>query len=363
MNNNLRFNRHDQPEFFKELRKRVNDYFKTNDLSVHANRNMKIKTAFMLSVYFVPLIALLLGWVSGFWPVMLMWIIMGLGMAGIGTSVMHDAIHGAYSKNKKANRVLGFLIHFIGGSSTNWKIQHNHLHHSFTNVDGFDEDIEVGVMRFSPNQNRKWFHRFQAFYAVILYSVMTLHWSLTKDFVQLKRYDRKNLLTRHGFDFRKEIVKITAHKMWYFVLTLVLPMIFIDLPWWQILIGYVAMHLVCGLGLALIFQTAHVINETEFYKPEPRGDLENSWAIHQLRTTANFAPKSVVFSWLIGGLNYQIEHHLFPHICHVHYPKIASIVRSTAKEYGIPYFRHPTFAHAVTSHFSLLNRLGTRNTI
>lgn len=361
----IKFNRQDNPEFFKELRANVNEYFSAKKLSIHANTNMKIKTVFMMLVYFVPLVAMLFGWVTGFWPTMIMWVLMGFGMSGIGTSVMHDALHGAYSKNKRVNQVLGFMIQFIGGSRINWKIQHNVLHHAFTNISDHDEDIDVGVMRFSPTQPWKWFYRFQAYYAVGLYSLMTLHWAFTKDFIQLKRYDRKNLLTRQGAKFKSELAKLITHKTWYFIMVLVLPLIFIDLAWWQIVIGFITMHLVCGLTLALIFQTAHVLNETAFYEldEKQKGSIENSWAIHQLKTTANFAPRSRLFSWLIGGLNYQIEHHLFPNICHVHYRKISAIVQETADKFGVPYYQHRTFVGAVHSHFSHLNQLGSRHKV
>lgn len=357
----IKFNRKDQPDFLKELRTRVNDYFDSNNVSIHANTNMKIKTAFMLLLYFTPLVAMLTGSVTGFWPTMVMWALMGLGMSGIGTSVMHDALHGAYSKNKKVNQVLGFMIQFIGGTRINWKIQHNVLHHAYTNIAEYDEDIDVGVMRFSPNQEWKWYYRFQAYYAVVLYSLMTLHWALTKDFIQLTRYERKNLLSKHGVKFKSELAKLITHKAWYFALIIVLPLIFIDLPWWQVILGFVTMQVICGLTLALIFQAAHVLSETEFFEvdEESEGNVENSWAIHQMKTTANFAPRNGVLSWLIGGLNYQIEHHLFPHICHVHYRKLSVIVQETAAKYGVPYYQHRTFYGAIRSHFSHLNQLGS----
>ncbi|MGB5978073.1 MAG: fatty acid desaturase, partial [Cyclobacteriaceae bacterium] len=148
----VRFNNQDQPEFFTELRKKVNGYFKENGISKYANTNMKIKTAFMLALYFVPLLVLVTGLVSSFWPMLLMWVLMGFGMSGIGTSIMHDANHGSYSKNQSVNSFLGYMVNFIGGYHVNWKIQHNVLHHSFTNVHGHDEDITNAVMRFSPDQ-------------------------------------------------------------------------------------------------------------------------------------------------------------------------------------------------------------------
>ena len=172
----VKFNDKDQPEFFKEVQKRVGKYFKDNNISRYANLNMKVKTAFMLVLYFTPLILMLTDVVSSLGGVVLMWAIMGLGMAGIGLSIMHDANHGSYSKNQNVNRFFGFVLNFVGGYPINWKIQHNVLHHSFTNIEGYDEDIEKGIMRFSPTQKRKGFFKYQIFYAPFLYGLLTTYW-------------------------------------------------------------------------------------------------------------------------------------------------------------------------------------------
>ena len=355
----VKFNKDDQPEFFKELRTRVNKHFKDKNISKHANIHMVFKTVFMLCLYFTPLILMLTGVVSTLWPVLLMWIVMGFGMSGIGLSVMHDANHGSYSKNPNVNKAVGFVINFIGGFHANWKIQHNVLHHSYTNVHGHDEDIDKGVMRFSPTQEQKSIFRFQAFYAPFFYSIMTIYWFIAKDFEQLVRYHKKDLLSGQGLTFTSALVQIIFNKIWYAILLLVLPLMLIPLAWWQVLLGFLIMHFICGLVLALIFQPAHVIEETDFYVADDQGSIENSWAVHQLKTTSNFANDSIFFSWFVGGLNYQIEHHLFPNICHIHYKDISVIVKQTAKEYNIPYHQHKTFFGAVKSHFSLLNELGT----
>jgi len=355
----VKFNKQDKPEFIKELRRRVNKYFDDNKISKKANFNMKFKTVFMLFLYFAPFVLMLTGVFSSLWSVLLMWTLMGFGMSGIGLSVMHDANHGSYSKNKYVNQALGYLSNFLGAYHKNWKIQHNILHHSYTNIEGLDGDIKTPVMRFSPNQKRKKLHKFQLFYAPFFYSIMTIYWSLTKDFEQIVNYKKRDLLISQGLNAKKAIFQVSFNKLWYFALTLVLPIILIALPWWQITIGFVIMHLICGLTLALIFQPAHVIEETDFFEPEDKGEMENNWAIHQLKTTANFAGKSIFFSWFIGGLNYQIEHHLFPNICHVHHKKISGIVKRTAEEFNLTYKQHKTFFGALKSHFSMLHKLGT----
>ncbi|MFY0605799.1 MAG: acyl-CoA desaturase [Cyclobacteriaceae bacterium] len=357
----VQFNVDDRPEFFKELRKRVNHHFKENNKSRNANASMVIKTIFMITLYFTPWILMLTEVVTGVWPTIGMWTLMGFGMAGIGLSIMHDANHGSYSKNKTVNWALGYLVNFLGAYHSNWKIQHNVLHHSFTNVDGHDEDIaKDGVMRFSPTQERKPFFKYQIFYAPFLYGIMTIYWFMAKDFQQAIRYHKKDLLKTQGLTKTTAILELIFNKAWYLGGFLALPIIMIStVAWWQTVLGFLLMHFICGLILAFIFQPAHVINETSFYVPDENNSVENNWAIHQLHTTANFANGSRWFSWLIGGLNFQIEHHLFPNICHVHYRDISKIVKATAEEFDVPYYRHGSFFDALRSHFSLLHSLGT----
>jgi linoleoyl-CoA desaturase len=136
------------------------------------------------------------------------------------------------------------------------------------------------------------------------------------------------------------------------------PLVLTSLLWWQVLLGIVIMHYIAGFILAIIFQPAHVIDGTEFPLPDENRTLANNWAVHQLLTTTNFGNGSRWFSWYVGGLNFQIEHHLFPNICHVHYRKIASIVQSTAHEFGLPYKSSRTFLSALAGHAKLLRDLG-----
>ncbi|WP_158233405.1 acyl-CoA desaturase [Reichenbachiella sp. 5M10] len=319
---------------------------------------MQWKTAFILGLYFIPFVILLSGIVSSVGMMMLLWIIMSFGMCGIGLSIMHDANHGAYSKNKRVNKLLGYLLNVIGSYHVTWKIQHNVLHHSSTNVHEFDEDLDNQIMRFSPNQAHKRINKYQAFYAPFFYGLLSLYKMLSKDFEQIARFHRKKLLAGEGLTLRKAIFQITTNKIIYFATTLVLPMIVLSFAWWQVLLGFLLMHFICGLILALVFQSAHVLEKTEFFVADEQGSVDNCWAIHQLNTTANFSRKGKLFSWLIGGLNYQVEHHLFPTICHVHYDSISHIVRSTAQEYNIQYHEYRTFWCAVKSHFKMLHHLG-----
>lgn len=355
----VKFNRKDQPEFFKVLNTRVKNYFQEKNISRHANLNMRLKTLFMLCLYFLPLVALITLPINSFWTMLSLWFIMGLGMSGIGLAIMHDANHGSYSSSKRVNSIVGFVINFVGGYHVNWKIQHNVLHHSFTNIHGHDEDLDKGVLRLSPDREHNPAFKYQAYYASFFYSLMTIYWFLVKDFQQLIKFNKQDLLEAQGITFWSGMAEVLLYKTGYAVLVLVLPIMMIDLPWPQVLFGFLMMHFMTGLILAFIFQPAHIIEETDFFQPDEYGSVENSWAIHQLKTTANFANDSRIFSWCIGGLNYQIEHHLFPNICHVHYRHISKIVKQTAEEYELPYHQHKTFYKALRSHFVTLNDLGT----
>ncbi len=358
MGNQIIFNTKEKSEFVKELRKRVNNYFKENNISKTANSKMVIKTITMIALYIVPYFFIIFNISENSWIVLSLWILMGIGMAGIGFSIMHDANHGSYSKNQNLNKYLGYLINIIGGSSVNWKIQHNVLHHTYTNINGHDEDLNADpLMRFSPDQKRRKAHKFQQFYAWFLYGLITISWSIKKDFIQLERYKGKDLLKTQGITYKKAFFRLILAKIFYYSFILVLPIIFSSQVWWMTLVFYFLMHFTCGLFISVIFQLAHVVSEASFPKPKEDGSMENNWAVHQLFTTANFARNNLLLSWFVGGLNFQIEHHLFPNICHIHYRKISNIVKNTAKEFNLPYHQNSLWG-AISSHAKFLAKLG-----
>jgi linoleoyl-CoA desaturase len=338
----------------------VNDYFKSNQISKHANASMVFKTIFMFSLYFIPYALIISGTVTSMWAIILLVVVMGLGTAGIGLSIMHDANHGAYSTKPWINNLLGYSLNLVGANAFNWKVQHNVLHHTYTNVYDADEDISPrGVLRMSPYSKKHYMHRFQHIYAWVLYGLMTIVWLIVKDFKRLSQYNKDGLVKRQKTTVTKEWAVLIFTKIFYIGYIFVLPIVLTDLLWWQVVVGFFIMHYIAGFILAIIFQPAHVIDGTEYPEPDTQGNLEDVWAIHQLRTTTNFANNNRILSWYVGGLNYQVEHHLFPHVCHVHYRSISKIVKATAEEYGLPYKSEPTFISALVSHAKLLKELGS----
>jgi len=288
-----------------------------------------------------------------------LWILMGIGMTGIGCSIMHDSNHDSYSANKGLNKYLGKIIIFVGGYDVTWRLQHNVLHHTYTNIEGLDHDIDAGIfLRFSPHTKRRRFHKYQHIYAWFLYGLLTFQWATIKDFRQVKEYHKLDLLKKEKLTLKQALFQVTLYKIIYYAFIIALPVLFSGVAWYHILLGFFIMHFVSGLLLSCIFQLAHVMEECEFPAPNDSRKMENNWAIHQMLNTANFAPKSKVLGWFIGGLNHQVEHHLFPYICHVHYKHISVIVKDTAHEFGVPYYEQPTFMSALIEHARMLRKLG-----
>ena len=321
-----------------------------------ANLEMKFKTLLALALFVIPFLFILSG-VENLWLLWSLWLFMGLAKSFVGTSVMHDALHGSYSKKKWVNNLVGFCAYLIGANPKMWHLQHNVLHHTYTNIDDADEDISPRfVLRFTPNQPHRWFHKYQHLYASFFYLLSILTWVTVKDFLKLFEY-RKNGLINSQIDFRKYFTTVCIHRLLYFVIFLGLPILLSPHNAWLIVAMYLGMEAVTGITLTLIFQTAHVMPESHFIKQEEEMIQEN-WAIHQLQTTTNYGNRNRFLTWVTGSLNFQIEHHLFPDICHIHYPAIAPIVKRTAREFNLPYRQVKSFRLAIRDHFLMLKKLG-----
>lgn len=319
---------------------------------------MVFKTIVLLLAYIVPFVAILLFHLPQTVNYAL-WLLMGVALAGIGMGIMHDANHGSYSRSSKVNYWLGHTLNLLGGSVFNWKFQHNLLHHTYTNIVHMDDDIEDKlILRFSPHTEVKWYHKFQFIYAFFFYGLTTLYWAFVKDFIQFRRYIKTGVNKEGQEKNRNNFLKMLLSKIIYLLAFFVVPLTFLHLPALPYLLGFLLMHFVAGIILTVIFQLAHTVENTTHPLPGADGTIENNWAIHQLNTTVNFSRNNRFITWYVGGLNFQVEHHLFPTICHVHYPAISDIVKQTAEEFGIPYLENKSFGDAVASHIRLLRVYG-----
>lgn len=344
-------------EFARIVRKRVRHYFKFNNISTKGNLKLYLKTVAMLAAYFVPFIIILSLPISPL-TALFMAILMGIGEAGIGMSVMHDGAHGSYSSKKWINKLMASTMFLLGSNNFNWKVQHNFKHHSYTNIYNYDLDISsVSIIRLCEHAPIKKFHRYQHLYAFPLYGLMTFVRLFGELFVLLDN-NKQGLTKQLNANPTLEVIKLLAIKIIYFAIIIGLPLWFTNFAFWQILIGFIALHVTAGMIMTTVFQMAHVVEGTHQPMPVKNNLINHDWMIHELRTTSDFGRKKSWFSWYIGGLDFQIEHHLFQNISHVHYPKIAGIVKKTAEEFGFTYNLKPSMFHALASHYRRLKELG-----
>ena len=342
--------------FHVELRRRVDEYFRRTGRRQRDCPQMYLKTAIILAV-FAALYLLLVFVAATWWQAAPLAILLGLSMSSIGFNIEHDGGHHAYSNHAWVNRLMAMTMDLIGASSYVWHWKHVVVHHTYVNITGHDADIDVGVLgRLTPHQRQFPFHRWQQFYLWPLYGLNIIKWHLYDDF-------RDVILGRIGSQRmprpkRWELVSFIMAKALFLALAFAVPLLVHRV--WVVFLFYGVTVTVAGVVVSVVFQLAHCVEEAEFPLPqEGSGSIENAWAIHQVETTVDFARRSRVESWLLGGLNFQIEHHLFPRVCHVNYPAISKLVEQTCREFGVKYREHISFRSGLASHFRWLRRMGT----
>lgn len=345
----------DNLQFIKTLKARVNDYFKEKGISRNANGWMIAKTVFLVTSWVGLYLTILF---SGFHPLILLGLatLFGLWTVIMVINIAHDASHKAYSKSPLVNRILSFSWNLIGFCEYTWELKHNFSHHGFTNIVGVDIDLQQSVvLRYNPSQKRLWFHRFQHFYAPILYCLAPFMMIFVRDLklFSMKRFGNR-YIDKHPV---KEWIVLILTKVWYVCLMIVIPYLVMDLPFWQIFVGFLAMQSLGGLFIALVNAPPHVTRNTQFVKPDPKGDIEEDWLTNQLNTTVDFNATNPLMVALTGGLNAHVAHHLFPNICHIHYRPISKIVKETADEFGVRYQNY-SWPVAIYHHFVYLKELG-----
>jgi linoleoyl-CoA desaturase len=342
-------------DFQKTLNERVNALLQDNNRPKRDLPAMYLKSAFALACWLGVYLLLLLG---GFptWVNVLLCLVWALAIASVGFNVMHDANHGGYSDNPRINKLVSLSAEMLGMSGFRWRTKHNIWHHTYTNIAGFDDDVETfGLMRLTPRAPWKPLHKAQVWYFPVVYSLIGFDFILRDFMMAFTGKSDEN----HVYPKMKPGDQITfwAGKLFFFVIMFALPMLVF--PWWQVLVGFVIVMLTVGLVMGVVFQLAHINGDADF--PEPVGDpqhINNEWAVHQVETTADFAPHNWLLNFYIGGLNYQIEHHLLPHICHLNYPRIQPVVQATCEEFGIRYTCYPTWREAFACHLRQLHSLG-----
>ncbi len=353
----IKFEGTQNKEFYKVLKERVDRYFVQNHLSTKGNALLWMKASVVLLIQlglYITLLSNLLSPLAFIFTFMLF----GLATSLINFTIVHDALHGAFSEKPWVNKMMGYLYDLNGISSEAWKITHNTLHHTYTNIPGYDEDINKAILlRLNPKDHQYPFHFYQNIYAIFLYSLVSINWIFYTDYtIMWKEYQKGRMP-------RKDLGIFFGFKFLNIFLLIILPLLVVNLPFWIILLGFLSAHFAAGIMVSIIFQLAHIVDNVSYFEPDDQGAIANYWAAHEILTTANFATHNLLLTHLIGGLNYQIEHHLFPYICHVHYPAIQPIVKATAEEHGLPYHENPTFLSAIRSHYVRLKELGREKSV
>jgi len=351
-----KFKNANSSNFHQELKKRVQAYFTENKIEQTGNFSLYFKAILLWTLYIAAYVHLVF-FMPATWLAVIECIIMGGLTAAIGFNVMHDGGHGSFSNSKLWNKIAAYSVNGLGASMLMWNNKHNIIHHTYTNIDGVDDDIEIKpLLRMCPTQKRYLLHRFQHFYVWFLYSFLLIIWVFMTDY---KKYFTKKI----GIVPIKKLSTFDHFAFWiakigYYILMIALPIYMVGFTNW--LIGFLTLSMFAGFVLSIVFQLAHTVEETAFPVPSiPSNNIENEWAIHQVETTANFATKNKIISWLVGGLNFQIEHHLFPKISHVHYPAISKIIKKTCDEFDVKYIEYKRMRDAVISHTLHLKRMGT----
>jgi linoleoyl-CoA desaturase len=343
--------------FHIELRRRVDAFFESTERRPRDCWQMYCKTAILLTIYAATYV-LLIFFAQTAWQALPLAVLLGLATAAIGFNVQHDAGHHAYSSRPWINKLMAMTLDLIGGSSYVWHWKHAVFHHTYANVTGYDADIEIGIFgRLSPHQKWRPLYRWQHIYLWPLYGLLAIQWQLQSDFyeVLVGRIGHNRFPRPKGWN----LAIFLAGKAVFFCLAFVTPLLYHSL--WTVIAYYAIAAVTLGITLSIVFQLAHVVEHADFPLPAAgTAQIENEWAVHQVETTVDFARHSRIAAWLLGGLNFQIEHHLFPRICHVHYPAISSVVEATCRDFGIRYTEHPTIWSGLVSHFRWLRKMGSK---
>lgn len=348
------FNNRPSP-FYTTLRNEVKKYFDENNLATTGDSRLYFKTLLFLSVAFYLYIQVVF-FTPVWWIALPLCALFGINAAFIGFNIMHDGCHGSYSQKDWVNNLMGLTLNLLGSNAFLWKTKHNVAHHTYTNIDGLDADItQTSLLRLAPTQALLKIHRYQHIYGIFLYALISIAWVFQGDF---KKYFSHKVLNIEIKDFdTKEHIIFWLSKIFYAIIYIALPIYILGfVPY---IIGFLVMNLSLGLVLALVFQLAHVVEIAEFEEANTKDlSIDHEWAIHQVNTTVNFATNNPIITFFLGGLNFQVEHHLFPKVSHVHYPKLQTIVKKVCQEYNLQYRQYPTAWQAIASHFRMLKQLG-----
>src|SRR5262249_5601159 len=331
-----------------------------------ASAHKSPRAGWVLLVKALILVSLVVGSYAAILVIGKGWILIPLGVVFavsallLAINVGHDASHDAVFKSRLLNFILHracFLLTGINGYL--WRMRHLNSHHLFPNVNGSDTDIDENpVMRLSPNQPWRWHFQFQHIYGPFMYLFAASHTTWWGDFVYLSKKNLANMTDiKHPW---YEYILFFLSKLAYVAIVLVIPMLVLEIPWWQVVLGYLFVKCVASLLFVFLLIGTHFSDLADFPVPDEKtGSVGRTWAEHNMATACDWSPHSLLAHFISGGVNAHASHHLFPDVCHTHYPAIAKLIERSAQEFGVPYNRVSMWG-MVRSHFLFLYQLGRR---
>jgi len=353
---NYKFSKKNDKLFYEELTSKVNAYFFDNGLTTYANFYVIFKIIIIYTLYLLFYLLIIFGSLQ-LKIFCFIWILLGLIHVAVGFNIMHDALHGSLFKNKRINNIVGSIASFLIGQYPQiWEVQHNNLHHIYPNIETIDGDIDKPPFRFSPNQKLLWYHKYQHIYATFLYLFTNISIITDKDFVQLSKFRKMNLI-KSNHVYLSTLIKIILFKVFYLLAYLWLPYKATGYHFGLILSMFILMNLISGIVFTIIIMPNHITHNSKYSNQKNR-DIKNNWFVHQLLNTTNYSINNKIFNFFTGSINLHIEHHLFPNICHIHYSKIAPIIKLTCEKYSMPYYYEKTWFIAIIKHYQMLYYLG-----
>lgn len=342
--------------FYSELRKRINHYFNSNHISRLATSKMYLKTTVLITLW-IGLYALILSDLFAGIYLILLQVSWHFTMFLMSVGIAHDGSHNAFSAKKWVNRTMTKVFDLIGINSYMWKFNHILSHHNAPNIPIYDSAIySFSIFRLHPKAKHYPIHRFQAYYIFLIYSLATLFKLFFLDFFSFGR-------KRIGYINMKkppysQILWLAFTKFTVITYTLVIPLWVLSAPSIDIITGFLLGHLICGVALGIIFQVTHLFDETQWPEPDEKGVIQNSFPNHIMQTTSDFAVNNPIATWISGGLNMHVVHHLFPGFSQVHLPAMTKILQQTAKEFNVKHKVYPNVRSAIISHIRTLHQLG-----
>ncbi|MBK9731618.1 MAG: acyl-CoA desaturase [Chitinophagaceae bacterium] len=341
----ITYRKEPQNGFYATLRSRVEQYMKSA-----AQKKFNIAHAKVIAFggsYFGAY-GYLLFMASSPQQILVAYLALGICNFLIFLNVVHESMHGALFAGKKLNAMAGHWLEWSGTSSYFWRKRHLQMHHPYPNIVGWDLDIEQsGLIRLSQQEPYRKYHRLQQFYLPVMYLFFSLNWFISRDTKDYRRW--KSVIPKWVLPL------MILCKFNHLFFMIALPAIVSPTMWISVLSGFLIMHFTMS-GLAVMaLLTAHVGEDAEFPRPDENGHMTDTWAIHQVRTTHDFATDNKMVNFLFGGFNFHVAHHLFPSTSHIHYAAITSIIQKTADEFGVEY-KCEKLGEALVSHFHLLHK-------